>query len=327
MSSFSRRASILALAGLAALASGFASAEGAYPNRPVKILVGTPPGSALDVSARAVAQVLAQEFEQSFVVENKVGGSGIVSAMQAIRSPADGYTLLMGSSGIFAVNPSLYSKLPYDPLKDLEPITVINAIPLFLVANPSFPPNNVAELIKYAKERPGAVSYGSSGAGITNHITMEYFASSAGLKLLHVPYRGSPQALSDLMGGQIPMMFDTSTSIMPLIHSGKFKILAVSSAKRSDVAPNVPTVAESGVPGFEATAWTALAAPAGTPAEVIDKLNRAAVKGLKTQEVRTRFQALGAEVVANSPAEFGTFLKSEIAKWGAIVRSSGAKAD
>ncbi|MGE0803479.1 MAG: Bug family tripartite tricarboxylate transporter substrate binding protein [Lautropia sp.] len=319
--------SILAIVGLGTLTAVGARAQDAYPSRPVKILVGTPPGSALDVSARAVAQILSQELEQSFVVENKAGGSGVISAMQAIRSPADGYTLLMGSSGIFAVNPTLYSKLPYDPVKDFEPITIINALPMILIAHPSFPPNSVAELIDYVKQRPGAVSYGSSGAGITNHITMEYFASSAGLKLFHVPYRGSPQALSDLMGGQIPLMFDTSSSILPLVSQGKFKVLAVSTAKRTDVAPNVPTIAESGVPGFEAVAWTALAAPAGTPPDIVDKLNQAAVKGLKTQEVRRRFQTLGSDVVASSPAEFSAFLKSEIVKWGAIVRSSGAKAD
>lgn len=318
----SRRAALLA-----ALVSLGAWAQSPYPSRPVKILVGVPPGSTLDISARTVAQILSQELGQSFVVENKVGGGGVISVMQAVKSPADGYTLLMGSSGILAVNPTLYRQLPYDPLKDLTPITVVNALPMFLVAHPSFPPNNVADLIKYAKARPGEISYGSSGVGITNHITMEYFTSAAGVKLVHVPYRGGPLALNDLMGGQIPLMFNTSTDVLPLIKSGKFKILAVSSAKRSEVAPDVPTIAESGLPGFEATAWTSLSAPAGTPPEIIDKLHSATVKGLRTAEVRARFQALGVDVVASSPTEFNAFLKSEITKWGAVVRSSGAKAD
>lgn len=322
-----RRSLILAAASSAALTGAPGLAQSAYPNRPVKIVAGTPPGSALDISARTVAQILSQELKQGFVVENKVGASGIISTMQVVKSPADGYTLLMTASGMLAVNPALYDKLPYDPVRDLVPITVVNAMPLFLVAHPSFPVGSVAELIRYVKERPGAVSYGSSGPGIVNHVTMEYFARSAGLKLQHVPYRGGLLALNDLMGGQIPIMFEVATSIIPLLNSGRFKVLAVSSAKRSDAAPGVPTVAESGLSGFEATAWTALAAPAGTAPGIVDVLQRVVVQGLRTPEVRSRFLGLGADVVANSPAEFTAFLVSEIAKWGAIVRSSGAKAE
>ncbi|MGE0803483.1 MAG: Bug family tripartite tricarboxylate transporter substrate binding protein [Lautropia sp.] len=322
-----RRALILATTGAATVGSATSWAQPGYPNRPVKIVVGTPSGSALDISARTVARILSQQLKQGFVVENKVGASGIISTMQVVKAPADGYTLLMTASGMLAVNPALYENLSYDPVRDLVPITIVNAMPLFLVAHPSFPPDSVAELIRYAKARPGAISYGSSGAGIVNHVTMEYFASSAGLKLVHVPYRGGPLALNDLMGGQIPIMFEVATSILPLMNSGRFKVLAVSGARRSDAAPTVPTVAESGVPGFEATAWTALAAPTGTPPDIVEMLQRVVVEGLRTEEVRSRFLGLGADVVANSPAEFAAFLESEIAKWGAIVRSSGAKAE
>lgn len=314
-----------ALAAVSLACGPCAKAQGTYPSRPVKILVGTPPGSALDVSARTVAQILSQEWGQGFVVENKVGAGGIVATAQGAKSPPDGYTLVMTASGMLAVNPALYPNLPYDPVKDLEPVTVVNSMPLFLVAHPSFAPNTVAEVIRHVRERPGEIAYGSSGPGIVNHITMESFARSAGLRMVHVPYRGGPLALADLVGGRIPLMFEVATSVVPLLGSGRFKVIAVSSRGRSAAAPDVPTVAESGLPGFEATAWTALSAPAGTPAAIVERLHQVVAKGLRAQDVRNRFLTLGAEVVANTPGEFATFLKAEIAKWGAVVRESGAK--
>jgi len=325
---FSRRA-LSACAAAAALfaAAGAWAQSGPYPNHPVKILVGQPPGSATDLSARAVAQILQQEFGQSFVVENKPGAGGIIATLQAAKSPPDGYTLLMSSSGPLAVNPTLYSNLPYDPAKDFDAITLVNETPMFLVSNPQFPPSTVAELIKYAKANPRKVSYGSSGVGITNHITMEYFASAAGVKLVHIPYKGGPLALNDVMGGQIPLMFEPASTVMPQAQSGKLRILGVSTAKRTSIAPDVPTIAEAGVPGFDATAWVGLVAPARTPPEIIDKIYRATVKGLRTPEMRARFVPLGVDIVANTPAEFGAFIKTEIVKWGAVVRESGAKAE
>ncbi len=315
----------VAAAALACVAGAWA--QGAYPNRPVKIVVGQPAGSATDVTARAVAHFLSQELKQSFVVENKAGAGGIIATMQVVNSPPDGYTLLMSSSGPIAVNPTLYANLPYDPVRDLEAITLVNAMPMFLVASPSFAPRNIAEVIQHAKANPGKVNFGSSGVGVTNHITMEYFASVAGVKMAHVPYRGGPLALSDLMGGQIPLMFEPASSILPLAQSGKLRILGVSSAQRATLAPDVPTIAESGLPGFDATAWVGLVAPARTPPEIIEKLNHAAVKGLRSPEARAQFTPLGAEIVANSAAEFSAFIKTEIVKWGAVVRASGAKAD
>lgn len=325
---FTRRALSGCAAAVALICtSGVWAQTGPFPNRPIKILVGQPAGSATDLSARAVAQILSQELGQSVVVENKAGAGGIIATVQAAQSPPDGYTLLMSSSGPLAVNPTLYTNLPYDPAKDFNAITLVNVMPMFLVANPAFAPTNVLDVIKYAKANPGKVSYGSSGVGITNHITMEYFASAAGVKLVHIPYRGGPLALNDLMGGQIPLMFEPASTIIPHLQSGKLRVIAVSSAKRSAAAPDVPTVAESGLPGFDANAWVGLVAPARTPPEIIKKLNQATVKGLRTPEMRAKFAPLGVDIVANSPAEFDAFIKSEITKWGAIVRESGAKVD
>jgi len=324
----SRRALTACAAAAALICAGGAWAQqGPYPNRPIKIIVGQPAGSATDLSARAVAQILTAEFGQSVVVDNKAGAGGIIATVQAAKSPPDGYTLLMTSSGPMAVNPTLYTSLPYDPAKDFDAITLVNSTPMFLVTNPAFAPATVAEVIKYAKANPGKVSYGSSGVGITNHITMEYFASTAGIKLTHVPYRGGPLALNDVMGGQIPLMFEPASTILPHAQSGKLRILAVSSAKRSATAPDVPTIAESGLPGFDAAAWVGLVAPARTPPEIIDKLNQVIVKGLRTPEIRARFAALGVDLVGDSPAQFSAFIKTEIIKWGAVVRESGARAD
>jgi tripartite-type tricarboxylate transporter receptor subunit TctC len=324
----SRRCIMSCGAVLAALvcASG-AWAQVPYPNRAVKIIVGAPPGSATDVTARTVAQILSQALGQSFVVENQPGAGGIIATMQAVKAPPDGYTLLMSSSGSLAVNPTLYSHLPYDPSKDLEAVTMVNSMPMFLIANPAFPPDSVASVIKYAKADPSKVNYGSSGVGFTNHMTMEYFAQRSGVKLTHIPYKGGPLALSDLMGGQIQLMFEVASDVLPHAQSGKIKILGVSSAKRSPALPDVPTIAESGLPGFDATAWVGLVAPAHTPPEIIEKLNRAAVEGLHTPKVRAQFARLGVEVATNTPAEFDAFIKTEITKWGAVVRESGAKAD
>jgi tripartite-type tricarboxylate transporter receptor subunit TctC len=234
----------------------------------------------------------------------------------------------MCSSGVFAVNPGLYgAKLPYDPVKDFAPITVAVSVPLFLVANASFSPNTVKELIAYAKANPGKVNFASGGNGVTNHLAMELFRSTAGLDMVHVPYKGGPPALTALIAGEVQVMFETGPGALPHVKTGKLKAIAVGSAKRSSAAPEVPTVAESGLPGFESIAWICMAAPAGTPEPIINKLHGDIVKVLAMPDIKERFSALGADPVGNTPEEFSAYLKAEIGKWSAVVKNSGAKVD
>lgn len=327
---FSQKRRVLLASSLLAppLLAGFgqAAAQTKWPSRPVKVLVGMPPGSATDVMARLVAQILSDKLGQTFYVENKPGAGGLIATGQAAHADPDGYTLLMSSSGPLAVNPSLYAKLPYDSIEDFAPITVVSSISEFLVTNPNFPPNTVQELRDYVKKQASPVNYGSSGIGVTNHIVMEYFRHEAGLKMVNVPYKGGPAALSGVMGGQVPLMFETGPSVLPQVASGRLKVLAVSSLERSPAAPQVPTIAESGMPGFEATAWVGLVAPAGTPKAIIEKISAVLRPSLNSPEVRQKLQALGSVPVGDTPSEFAAYLKSEIAKWGKVVRLSGAKA-
>ena len=291
------------------------------------MVVGFPPGQATDIVARAVAQKLTESLGQSVYVDNRPGAAGIIGTEVAIKAGGDGYTLLMSSSGPLAVNPGLYSKLPYDPVKDLAPITVIATVPLFLVAHPSLAANNVRELIALAKQRPGQINYASGGSGVTNHLVMEMFKSAAGIDLVHVPYKGGPPALTDLMAGQVSVMFETGPGALPHVRSGKLKALAAGSLKRSAAMPELATVAEQGIPGFDGVAWIAFAAPAGTPKPIVDRLHAETVKILALPEIRERLVSLGTEPVGNTPEEFSAYLRSEIAKWGKVVKESGAKVD
>ena len=310
-----------------AFGAAAAFAQGAYPSKPVRMVVGFPPGQATDIVARAVAQKLTESLGQSVYVDNRPGAAGIIGTEVAIKAGGDGYTLLMSSSGPLAVNPGLYSKLPYDPVKDLAPITVIATVPLFLVAHPSLAANNVQELIALAKQRPGQINYASGGSGVTNHLVMEMFKSAAGIDLVHVPYKGGPPALTDLMAGQVSVMFETGPGALPHVRSGKLKALAAGSLKRSAAMPELATVAEQGIPGFDGVAWIAFAAPAGTPKPIVDRLHAETVKILALPEIRERLVSLGTEPVGNTPEEFSAYLRSEIAKWGKVVKESGAKVD
>jgi tripartite-type tricarboxylate transporter receptor subunit TctC len=299
-----------------------------YPNRPVKIVLGFPPGQATDLVARAIAQKLTDSTGQSFIVENRPGAAGIIGTDLVAKSAPDGYTLVMGSSGPMAVNPGLYgAKLPYDPARDFAPITVVVSVPLFIVAHPAFPPNSVKELIAYAKANPGKINYASGGSGVTNHLAMEMFKSTTAIDMVHVPYKGGPPALAALIAGDVSVMFETGPGVMPHVKSGRLKAIAVGSLQRSVAAPEVPTVAESGIPGFEAVAWISIAAPAGTPPAIINKLNAEIVRIVALPDIRERFLALGAEPVGNTPEEFAAYLKSEIAKWGKVIKESGARVD
>ena len=298
-----------------------------YPTKPVRVLIGFPPGQATDVLGRAVAQKLSETWGQQFNVDNKPGASGTIATQQALQSPADGYTLLVSSSGVLAVNPHLFTKLPYDPVKDLVPVAGVAVVPLVLVANPAFPAGNVKDLVAAAKAKPGGVNYASSGIGITNHLVMAMFLSAAGVDMTHVPYKGGPPALTDLMGGQVQVMFETSVAALPFVKQGRLKALAVSSAERVAAAPDVPTVAEQGYAGFSGVPWICFMAPAGTPQPIVTKLNTEINRILQTPAMREQFASQGVQPMVMSPPQLGGFIKSEITKWGKAVKDSGAKAE
>ena len=308
------------------LVSSVAFAQ-AWPNRPVRILVGFPAGQATDVLARMAAQRLSDATGQQFYVENRPGASGNIAFEMAAKAAPDGYTLLMASSGTAAINPALFGKLPFDMHKDFAPVMLMAEVPLFLVVHPSMPVNNVKELMAYAKVRPGKIDYASGGSGLTNHLTMEMFKAATGLHLVHIPYRGGPPAITDLIGGQVSLMFETGPGILPHVKAGKVRALAVSRGKRTAGAPDLPTVAESGVPGFDAAAWIGMLAPAGTPREIVARINAELNKGLAGAEMRDRLISMGSDPVGGSADEFGAFIKSELAKWAKVVKDSGAKVD
>jgi tripartite-type tricarboxylate transporter receptor subunit TctC len=318
----------LIAAGLVALClQGPAWSQAGYPNRPVKVIVAFPPGQATDQAARAIAQKLSENLGQQFFVENRPGAASIIGSEAAAKSPNDGYTLFMGSSGSLAVNPGMYAKLPYDPIKDFTPISLGLKVPFFLVVNPSIPGASVKDLVAYLKANPDKVNFGSAGNGASNHLSAELFKSVTGVSMVHVPYKGSPPAVTDLLAGQIGLMFETGPLIMPHVKSGRLKVLAVGSAQRSLAAPELVTIAESGYPGFETVGWAGLLAPAGTPRDIVTKLNAEVVRILSQTEVTGRFVTLGAELVSSSPEEFGAYIRSETAKWGKVIKDSGAKAD
>jgi tripartite-type tricarboxylate transporter receptor subunit TctC len=317
------RSALLAL-GVAATA---ATAHATYPDRPIKLVVGFPAGQATDMIARVFAKKLQDALGQPVIVDNKAGAAGIIGSELVAKAPADGYTLLVGSSGTMAINPSLYSKLPYHPLKDFQPVSILAIVPLFLAVNPQFPAQNAADLVKLAKATPGKINYGSAGSGVTSHLTMELFKNAQNIEMTHVPYKGSPAAVTDLIGGQVSVMFDTGPALLPHMRTGKVRVLAVASKQRNGAAPNVPTMAEAGLGNFEAPAWVGLAAPKGVPKEVVDALQKAMASWRDAPEVREQLTAVGAEPAAMSAAEFTKYIQAEMDKWSVAVKLSGAKVD
>jgi len=308
-----------------AAASTLAQAQ-AWPSKPVKILFGFPAGSATDIIARNVGQKLSEKWGQPVVIDNRPGAGGNLGSELAARAPADGYTIFFGTVAN-AVSASYYSKLNYDYLKDFAPITLVATTPLVLVANPAVPVNTVKELIAYAKANPGKLNFGSGGTGTSNHLAGEMFKAYTGTDMQHVPYKGTPAAHADLLSGQIGLLFDNIVAVMGHVKSGKVKAIAVTSAQRAESLPDVPTVAESGVPGFEAVSWIGALVPAGTPKDIVDKIHADMVAVLKMPDVREKLGASGAVLVGNTQAEFAAWNRSEIEKWARAVKASGAKGD
>jgi tripartite-type tricarboxylate transporter receptor subunit TctC len=314
------------VAACAVLSMGWACA--AYPDKPIRLVVGFPPGQATDIIARVAAKKLQETLGQPVIVDNKPGAAGIIGSELVAKAAPDGYTLLVGSSGTMAINPSLYSKLSYHPLKDFEPVSILSVVPLFLAVNPAFAAKTATELVQQAKAAPGKVNYGSGGSGVTSHLTMELLKHAQGMDMTHVPYKGSPAAITDLIGGQVNAMFDTGPALLPHMRTGKLRILAVASEKRNAAALDVPTMAEAGLGHFVAPAWIGLAAPKGTQKEIVETLNKALVSNWRdAADVREQLTGLGAEAAVMTPAEFGKYIQAEIDKWALAVKLSGAKVD
>jgi len=333
--SLPRRCALTLLASTALIAvAGRAVADTAWPTKTVRIIVPFAPGGTTDILARAVAPELSKAFGQQFIVDNRAGAGGNVGAEIVAKSPNDGYTLLMGTVGTHGINRALYPKLPFDPIKDFAPITLVAAVPNVMEMNvdkaKSLNINNVADFVKYAKANPGKLNMASSGSGTSIHLAGELFKSMTGSYMIHIPYRGSGPALMDLVGGNADVMFDNLPSSMQQIKSGKLKALAVTSSQRSPALPDVPTVEEAGGPmlkGYEASSWFGLLAPAGTSPDIIKRIQHEVAKALATPAMKEKMVAQGAIPSGNTPAEFAKLIESEHAKWAQVVKASGAKVD
>jgi len=304
-----------------AFLSGVVQGQSDYPVRPVRIVVPSPPGGGTDIVARVLAQHFSKGLGQAFFVENKPGAGNMIGIEFVARAPADGYTLLFVASTL-ALNSVLYKKVPYDPVKDFAPITLAATAPNVLIVNPALPARSLAEFIALAKGKPGALSYGTPGIGTSPHLSMELLKSMAGIDIVHVPYRGTAAAVTDVIGGQIAVTFANALTAKPQVDSGRVRALAVSGPKRIEALPAVPPVAEAGVPGYEAMQWYGLAAPAGTPAPVIARLNAEAVKALQSDEMKEKLALDGAQPVGSTPAEFAALIRSELAKWTRVARAA-----
>ena len=314
----------------AALAlAAFAAAAPAqdYPAKPIRLIVPFPPGGGTDIAARTVANKLSETLRWTFVVENKPGAGGNLGVEQAVKSPPDGYTLVIGQTSNLAINPALYAKLPYDPLKDLSPIALIVSAPVALVVAANSPYKSLGDLLAAARRDPGAVTFASPGNGTVSHLAGELLQRASGVKFTHVPYKGAAQAMTDLLGGQVQSFMSSVPSALAQIKGGRLRAIAVTSAKRAAEMPEVPAIAESGYAGFDATTWYGLLAPAGTPAAVIKRLNAEVNRALGMPDVSGRLAAEGGEVLGGSPERFASLLRADHAKWGRIVKESGAKVD
>ena len=319
--------SLFAIAAVAsALAVPAVHAQPSYPAKPIKLIVTFTPGGAPDILARLIGDRLQTTFGQSVLVENKPGPGGNIGADLIAKATPDGYTLVMGTVGTHAINGALYEKMPYDMVKDFAPVILVATTPNMLVVHPSLPANNLREFIALGKKE-GKMTFASAGSGTSIHVSGELFKTMTGIDMRHVPYKGRATAIPDVLGGRVTMMFDNMPSSLPLVREGKLKALGVTSARRSAAAPDIPTIAEAGLPGFEAVSWFAVFTTAGTPRPVVDKLNAEIAKILKTPDVTKRLTDLGLDAVGGSPDDLASFQKAEIQKWTKVVKDSGARAD
>jgi tripartite-type tricarboxylate transporter receptor subunit TctC len=318
---------VSAAASLCAFSTAFAQSADAYPAKPIKWIVPFPPAGAMDTMARTLGEHMGRQLGQTFVIENRPGAGGNIGADAVARAAPDGYTMLIVANGM-AVNKFLYGKLTYDPVKNFTPVSLLAVVPNVLVTNAAqSKAKTVTEVIAQAKARPGAVTFASAGNGTSIHLAGELFASMAQVDMLHVPYKGSGPAVTDLIGGQVDTMFDSVTSAAPHIRSGKLRAIAVTTTRRSSVLPEVPTIAESGLPGYELSPWFAVYMPAGTPRPIVDSMNAALREAMKLPEVKARFAAIGAEPIGSTPQQLEAHLAAEMAKWGKIIQDRGIRAD
>ena len=299
----------------------------AYPAKAVRMIVGFPAGGTSDIMARLTGQKLSEAWGQTFIIDNRPGAGGNIGTELVAKSAPDGYTLLVSPGSTLTSNPAVYSKVPFDTVRDFAPVTIIAGVPNALVVHPSVPVKNLKDLIALAKSRPGQLAYASTGAGQSTHLSAELLKLSAGINMIHVPYKGSAPALTDVVAGQVSVMFDNLPSVLPFIKSARLKPLAVSSATRSRALPELPTVAESGLAGFDVTVWFAVLAPAATPREIVNRLNTEIVKAIKTQDMRERLAQQGADPVGNTPEDFAAVIKRDLAKWAKVVKDAGIKLD
>jgi tripartite-type tricarboxylate transporter receptor subunit TctC len=325
--SASALAAVAALLGLTTHGAAAAAPADTFPSRSIRLVVPFPPAGATDILARAVANDLQKTWGQSVVVENRPGAGGNLGADQVAKANPDGYTLVMGTVGTHGINVSLYARMPYDAIRDFAPVTLVAAVPNLLVVHPSVPVTSVRELIDLARAQPGILNYASSGNGTSIHLSGELFKSMANVQITHVPFNGSGPAIGALVAGQVQAMFDNMPSALPQAKSGRLRPLAVTSAHRSPALPEIPTIAEAGLPGYDASSWFGVLAPAGTPRDIVAKLNAAIVRGLQSSETRDRLSGQGAEPVGDSPEHFAEFIRAEIAKWAGVVKAAGARVD
>jgi len=320
---------IAAVATVTALSPCAASAQGAaesFPAKPVRVIVGLAPGGGTDVQARLLSQRLSANLKRSFVVENRTGAGGTLAYAQVARSPADGYTQLAVASG-YSITPAVYAKLPYDPIKDFAPISLVIQAPILLMVHPSLPVQSTKELVALAKARPGVLDGASAGHGTSNHMALELFNLLAGTKITHIPYKGTGPALIDAMSGQVPVIFGNILSSLPYVRQGRLKALAVTSARRAKAVPELPTVAESGVPGYETTTWLAWLAPAGTPPAIVGRMSAELAKAVRSRDVMDSLVGDGGEPVGSSPEQLAQHLNSEIARWRKVVTDTGMRVE
>jgi tripartite-type tricarboxylate transporter receptor subunit TctC len=323
-----RPAAFLSAIGTAVLLMFSAAAPAQeWPAKTIRIIVPFPPGQGADIIARLLAERLSPGLGQQFVVDNRPGAGSMVGTALAAKAPGDGYTLVIGGTSAMVINPHLYPDPGYDTLRDFAPITNVASLPMLICVSPALPARSIQDLIKLAKQRPGEIVYGSSGNGSTHHLIQALFASTAGIQLTHVPYKGSTASMTDLVGGRIAMLADTMPAVMNSVRSGKARAIGITSIRRSPFFPDVPTLDEQGLKGFDAIAWAGLFAPAGTPAPVLDRLHDEVVKALATPAMQKRFHDLAMTTIGDGRAEFDRFVKAELARWGKVVKASGARID